>query len=144
MKRPVRTKETSTPTDPGLALEALRRATAAFAEAAADSEGTLRLALDLLIEVTGADAGAVGVPGGPDGLPRLLAQRSLEEAGPVSMTVLEATLGEESGQTTINEPPTSASVLDANITSVLCVPVRRQNRTLAAVYLDRRGKPHFD
>jgi transcriptional regulator with GAF, ATPase, and Fis domain len=144
MTRSPKTQKPSGPTDPGRALEALRGATAAFAEAAADSEQTLRVALDLLIEVTGADAGAVAVPGGPDGLPRLLAQRSLEEAGPVSMTVLETALADGSARTEVSEPPASASVLDANITSVLCIPVRRQGRTLAAVYLDRRGKAQFD
>ncbi|MFN7975656.1 MAG: sigma-54-dependent Fis family transcriptional regulator, partial [Acidobacteriota bacterium] len=36
-------------------------------------------------------------------------------------------------------PPASRSALDARITSVLCVPIVRDGRALAAVYLDRRS-----
>src|SRR5262245_36213452 len=98
-------------TDPHRALDALQKATTALANAAADPEPTLRLALELLIDSTGADAGAVAVPGDAGELPRLLAQQALEEAGPISMTVLETALAEQQEQATISEPPASASVL---------------------------------
>jgi transcriptional regulator with GAF, ATPase, and Fis domain len=130
-------------TDASQVLAALRAATVAFAAAEADSDATLRLALDHLISVTGADAGAVAVPG-PDGRPEVLAERFVDELGPLSMTALETTLGAADEWATITEPPASASVLHSAISSILCTPVRRRGRTLAAVYLDRRGKPAFD
>jgi hypothetical protein len=53
----------SVATDLNEALSALRRATVAFADVEAASGQTLQLALYQLIEVTGADAGAIAVPG---------------------------------------------------------------------------------
>jgi transcriptional regulator with GAF, ATPase, and Fis domain len=134
---------TPIPTDPDQALSALLEATVAFAEAETDSDATLPAALQHLIRVTGADAGAVAVADA-QGRPRILAQHSLGRAGPVSRTALEATLAVDDPGATITEPPVSASVVDASITSILCTPVRRQGKTLAAVYLDRRDKPPFD
>jgi transcriptional regulator with GAF, ATPase, and Fis domain len=132
-------------TDPFQALDTLRSATAAFAEAEMDPAQTLRAALDHLIRVTRADAGAVAVPGGDSGQPNLIAERRVGGADPVSTTVLAAALADPETQTTITEPPDSHSVLRAGITSILCMPVRRRGRTLAAVYLDRRGtSPPFD
>jgi transcriptional regulator with GAF, ATPase, and Fis domain len=131
-------------TDPVRVLGLLRDATAAFAEAELGPAQTLRSALDHLIRVTGADAGAVAVPadGGP---PRLLAERRLGGAEPVSRTVLAEVLADQEGRTAVSEPPESLSVVQAAITSILCAPVRRQGQTLAAVYLDRRGaSPPFD
>jgi transcriptional regulator with GAF, ATPase, and Fis domain len=130
-------------TDPNEALSALEHATMAFADAEIGSDETIQLGLRHLMEVTGADAGAVAVPD-EDGEPVLLAQRALASAGPLSRTALAATLQEAAPQATITEPPMSSSVLAARITSILCTPVRRQGKTLAAVYLDRRGKPPFD
>jgi transcriptional regulator with GAF, ATPase, and Fis domain len=130
-------------TDASEALAALRAATVAFANAEADSDATLRLALGHLIAVTGADAGAVAVPG-EDGRPEVLAERFLGQAGPLSMTALQRALEAQDEEPTVSEPPASASVLQAAISSILCTPVRRRGRTLAAVYLDRRGKPPFD
>jgi sigma-54 dependent transcriptional regulator, flagellar regulatory protein len=133
-----------TPTDPKQALLALESATVAFANADADSERTLGIALDHLIDVTGADAGAIAVPDPQDGKPEFLAERFLDEAGPVSRTVLESALADRDAKTIVTEPPASASVFASNITSILCTPVRRSGKTLAAVYLDRRDKPPFD
>jgi transcriptional regulator with GAF, ATPase, and Fis domain len=130
-------------TDPNEALHALEHATVAFADAEIGSDRTIQLGLRHLMEVTGADAGAVAVPD-ENREPVLLAQRSLASAGPLSRTALAATLQEASPQATITEPPASSSVAAAHITSILCTPVRRQGKTLAAVYLDRRGKPPFD
>jgi transcriptional regulator with GAF, ATPase, and Fis domain len=131
-------------TDPDQALAALRRAILDFVEEEADSDRTLRIALDRLIEVTGADAGAVGIPGGTDGRPTLLAQRFLRGATAVSMTALQSTLDAPEPRAAIAEPPRSRSVYGAGITSILCTPVRRHGETLAAVYLDRRQKAPFD
>jgi transcriptional regulator with GAF, ATPase, and Fis domain len=132
------------PTDPEAALAALRDATVAFSDAEqGDPEETLQLALEHLIAVTSADAGAIAVPG-PEGRPVLLAERFLDQVGPLSMSVLARTLRERGHEATVNEPPSSASVAMAGITSILCTPVVRQGRTLAAVYLDRRQKPPFD
>src|SRR5262245_55680932 len=81
-------------TDASNALAALRAATVAFAEAVAGSDAVLRPALDHLIAVTGADAGAVAVPGA-DGRPRVLAERSTDDLGPLSMTALQSALAAE-------------------------------------------------
>ena len=144
MATPARARKPSTSTDLDHALVALHRATLAFAEQDADSTETLRNALELLIEVTGADAGAVAVPGGPDGRPLLLAERFMDDAGPVSMTVLEKTLNGAASHASLIDPPPSTSVFGAGITSILCTPVRRRGETLAAVYLDRREREPFD
>jgi transcriptional regulator with GAF, ATPase, and Fis domain len=138
---------TCTGTDPAHALGALRRATVAFAEAEAElaPAQTLAAALDHLIRVTAADAGAIGVPGEGERQVRFLAERRLGGAGPVSRTALWTALQDEEGRVTITEPLESASVVRGGITSILCAPVRRRGRTLAAVYLDRRaGSPPFD
>ena len=132
-------------TDPVRALDALRVATIAFADAELAAIQILRSALDHLIRVTDADAGAVAVPDENDGEPCLIAERRLDGADPISKTVLAAALSEPDVRTTITDPPESVSVLQATITSILCTPVRRRGRTLAAVYLDRRGaSPPFD
>ena len=133
------------PTDPRQALFALQSATVAFANAQADSDQTLHLALDHLIEVTGADAGAIAVPD-PDGSgrPVFLSERFLDEAGPISRTVLQSALAHPDSGAIVTEPPASQSVYASNITSILCTPVNRAGKTLAAVYLDRRDKPPFD
>jgi DNA-binding NtrC family response regulator len=131
-------------TDPAQALAALREATVAFADAELDPVQALRSALGHLIRVTAADAGAVAVPG-EDGEPRLVAERRLGGAEPVSRTVLAEVLADPAGGLRWAEPPESLSVVQAAITSILCAPVRRQGQTLAAVYLDRRGaSPPFD
>jgi two-component system, NtrC family, response regulator AtoC len=131
-------------TDLNQALSALQRATVAFADVEADSGQTLQLALHHLIEVTGADAGAIAVPGENGNPAVLLAEQSLLNAGPVSRSILDATLAEASPQAAITEPPASTIARDAGITSILCTPVRRRGKTLAAVYLDRRDRPAFD
>jgi transcriptional regulator with PAS, ATPase and Fis domain len=135
---------TSLSTDLNQALSALQRATVAFADVEADSGQTLQLALHHLIEVTGADAGAIAIPGEHEGQAVLLAEHALMNAGPVSRSILEATLAEASAQAAITEPPASTSASASGITSILCTPVRRRGKTLAAVYLDRRDKPAFD
>jgi transcriptional regulator with GAF, ATPase, and Fis domain len=126
------------------ALSALQRATVAFADVEADSGQTLQLALHHLIEVTGADAGAIAVPGEHEGPAVLLAEQAMLGAGAVSKSILEATLAEVSAQAAITEPPASTSAHASGITSILCTPVRRRGKTLAAVYLDRRDRPAFD
>jgi transcriptional regulator with GAF, ATPase, and Fis domain len=131
-------------TDPAQALVVLREATAAFADAQVDSDERLRLALDHLIEVTDADAGAVAVPGAHGKAPVLIAERFLDDVGPLSMTVLQSTLAAGGPGASITDPPASASVVASSITSILCTPVRRRGQTLAAVYLDRRDKAPFD
>jgi hypothetical protein len=110
--------EWQSPTDPKQALRALESATVAFANAEADSDQTLRMALDHLIEVTGADAGAIAVPDPETGRPEFLAERFLDEAGPVSRTVLENALVDPSAHAVVTEPPASASVFASNITSI--------------------------
>src|SRR5262245_32579475 len=114
-------------TDPNEALGALEKATVAFADAEIGSDQTIQLALRHLMHVTGADAGAVAVLD-EDGSPRLLAQRALASAGPLSRTALAATLQDSASQASITEPPTSSSVMSARITSILCTPVRRQGQ----------------
>jgi transcriptional regulator with PAS, ATPase and Fis domain len=126
------------------ALSALQKATMAFADVEADSGQTLQLALHQLIEVTGADAGAVAVPGPPGGAVILLAERCLLGAGSVIQSTLQAVLAERSPQAAINEPTAAQRASVSGITSILCTPVRRRGETLAAVYLDRRDKPAFD
>ena len=98
----------------------------------------LKGALKRLMTLTGADAGMVAVQG-LNGEPRRVAEWRVGNAGPGSLTVLRDVLGGPAGHTLLLEPPESLSALDARITSVLCVPIRRRNQTLAAVYLDRRG-----
>lgn len=132
------------PTELDQALSALQRATMAFADTDADSGQTLQLALHHLIEVTGADAGAIAIsdPGGGPAI--LLAEHCLHHAITVGRTFLEATLTQSLPQAAIVDPPNSDVVTSAGITSILCTPVRRRGKTLAAVYLDRRDKPPFE
>jgi DNA-binding NtrC family response regulator len=131
-------------TDPARALSALREAAAAFAEAQLDVIHLARAGLEQLVRVTDADAGAIAVPG-QDETPEILSERMLGGAEPVSLTVLAEALAAQDGGTVVRDPPRSLSVVQAAITSVLCAPVRRKGRTLAAVYLDRRGaSPAFD
>ncbi|MBI2567124.1 MAG: sigma 54-interacting transcriptional regulator [Candidatus Schekmanbacteria bacterium] len=130
--------------NPARALEALREATIAFAEADLDSQRALATGLGWLIEVTGASAGGVAIPG-EDGVPRLVASRQLQGAAPFSKTVLAAALATDHPRALVTEVPPSPSVCTADIVSVLCAPVRRHGHTLAALYLDRRGlSPPFD
>jgi transcriptional regulator with PAS, ATPase and Fis domain len=131
-------------TDLNQALSALQRATVAFADVEADSGQTLQLALHHLIDVTGADAGAIAIPGEQEGPAVLLVEHALLNAGPVARSILEATLAEASAQAAITKPPASTIASDAGINSILCTPVRRRGKTLAAVYLDRRDRPAFD
>jgi transcriptional regulator with GAF, ATPase, and Fis domain len=132
------------PTDLDQALNALQRATMAFADTEADSGQTLQLALHHLIEVTGADAGAIAISDPAGGPAILLAEHCLHHAIVVGRTFLEATLNQASPHAAIVDPPTSDAVISAGITSILCTPVRRRGKTLAGVYLDRRDKPAFE
>ena len=131
-------------TDPDEALIALQRATMVFADTEADSGQTLQVALHHLIEVTGADAGAVAILDPHGGQAILLAEHSLLGAAGISRAILRATLSDSSSQAAITGPPASENAAAAGITSVLCTPVRRRGKILAAVYLDRRNKPAFD
>src|SRR5687767_2771303 len=103
---------TAMTTDPRRALKALRDATEAFTDLDPDPHQTLRLALDLLLRVTDADAGAIAVPSEhPEQPPVLLVRRSLGEASLISMSVLEAALGDPKARPMLSAPPQSESVV---------------------------------
>lgn len=125
------------------ALSTLQKATLAFADMEVDSTQTLELALNHLIETTGADDGAIAVAGALDGEPLVLAGHTISKTSPSLMQALRITLA-ELAEATILKPSDFPDIPNHSVSSILCIPIRRRGRTLAAVYLDRRGKTPFN
>jgi Nif-specific regulatory protein len=116
-----------------------------------DTDELLNKALDLVIELLNAERGAIILYSQKDGSFRVKASRKLEletskDAVAISRRVVNDVIKSDSplivdNATSNPQFAASKSVITYNILSILCVPLRTQNRLIGTVYLDHRSLP---
>ncbi|MBI2569757.1 MAG: sigma-54-dependent Fis family transcriptional regulator [Candidatus Schekmanbacteria bacterium] len=128
------------------ALKALSEMTRVLSNTEVGFYQAADIAMRELQSAVHASAALLAVPGKEGADPVILAQKNVRGLRAFSATLLRNTLASENQNAVITTPPDSSSVARLVITSVLCVPVWHDNRSVGAIYLDRRGPgaPPFD
>ncbi len=116
-----------------------------------DTDELLNKALDLVIELLDAERGAIILYSEKDKSFRVKVSRKLEletskDAVAISRRVVNDVIESDSplivdNATSNPQFAASKSVIAYNILSILCVPLRTQNRLIGTVYLDHRSLP---